>query len=139
MAKRKTASRAITVRAMPMRAPTPIIRVAAPRAAAAPRHHKKHHRRHSSGGGNLKNRAIACAIAGYAIGFVDKSGTAIPTVPFLGRAGTIAAAAVLFGKGKGLWGDIALAAASIAGYEMGSTGKISGQVVPQVSGIAAQV
>jgi hypothetical protein len=137
MAKRKTVSKAITVRAMPMRDPTPIIRVSAPRAAAAPRHKKHHHS--GGGGGNVKNKAIACAFTGYAMGMIDKSGTALPTVPMLGRAGTIAAAAILFGKGKGLWGDVALAASAIAGYEMGSTGKISGAVVPQVSGIAAQV
>ncbi|MGO9921853.1 MAG: hypothetical protein ACLQIB_45060, partial [Isosphaeraceae bacterium] len=84
-------------------------------------------------------KVLATAIAGYALGMVDKSGTSIPTVPFLGRAGTIAAAAWFFSKGKGLIGDVALAAAAVAGYEMGSTGKIAGDdVVPQL-GVASQV
>jgi hypothetical protein len=90
----------------------------------------------------VKNKVIATAVAGYVLGMVDKSGTTLPTVPFLGRAGTVAVAALFLGKGRGLWGDVALAAAAIAGYEMGSTGKIAGDdvagIVPQVSGIAAQ-
>jgi hypothetical protein len=138
MAKKAKTSSAMVVRAVPMRAPTPIIRVSAPRAAPVAKK-KSHHKK--SGGHSSKQRVIGAVVAGYALGFVDKQGTAIPTVPYLGRAGTIAAAAYFFGKGQGIWGEVMLAAAAIAGYEMGSTGKIAGGVVPQVSGggVAAQV
>jgi len=112
----------------------PIIKVSAPRAAPKA---KKHHRRHA--GGSSKKKVIAVAVAGYVMGHIDKAGTAIPTVPMLGRAGTIAAVAYFFGKGQGIWGDVMVAAAAIAGYEMGSTGKIAGgQIASQVHGIAAQ-
>jgi len=132
----KTATRAIVVsRRSAPRAPQPII-VRAPRAPRA-----KPHRRRGGGGGSTKNKLIGTAIAGYVLGMIDKSGTTIPTIPMIGRAGTVAAAAYFFGKGKGLWGDVALAAAAIAGYEMGTTGKIAGVdgIAPQVSGLASQV
>ena len=35
--------------------------------------------------------------------------------------------------------DAALVSAGLAGYEYGSTGKVTGDVVRQVSGVAAQV
>jgi len=142
MAKRRSSGRTTTrtqiIKAVPIRTPQPIIRVSAPRAAPSRKHHRKG-RRHG-GGGSTKGKLIATGIAGYVLGMVDKSGTAIPTVPMLGRAGTVAAAAYFLGKGRGIWGDVALAAIAIAGYEMGSTGKIAGaDIAPQVSGIAAQV
>lgn len=84
------------------------------------------------------------AIGGAAFGFISKQfGDKLPTLPLLGRSGTIALAAYWFGKGKGgLVRDIAISAAVIAGYEIGTTGHISGEVmgpVPQISGIASQV
>jgi len=65
----------------------------------------------------------------------------------LGRAGTIALGCYLFGKGKGsgLLRDMALAAAAVAGYEIGTKGSISGSVMGAIPsqvrgvGIAAQV
>jgi len=90
---------------------------------------------------------MAVGIGGAVVGFVDKSiGASLPTIPLLGRKGTLAIGLYFFAKGKsGLLRDAAVAAASIAGYELGNTGKISGVdgdvmgPVPQVSGIAAQV
>lgn len=123
----------------------PIIRVTAPRAAP-----KKHHRRHIGGGGGGINqkRLIEVALGGAAFGFIEKSfGAQLPTLPIIGRAGTITLAAYYFGKGKGgIMRDIALAGAVIAGYQLGSTGKVSGidgdvdgDIARQISGIAAQV
>ena len=85
---------------------------------------KHHHRRHAS----AEKVLMGMAIGGFALGFIDKSGTAIPTIPLLGRAGTIALAAHFIGKGRaGVLTDIRNAAAAVAAYEMGSTGKIAGE------------
>lgn len=88
---------------------------------------------------------FAAGLGGAALGFIDKSlGATIPTIPLLGRAGTIALGAYLLakGKGKGIMRDVALAAAAVAGYQLGHDGKVSGvfgNVPDQVHGIAAQV
>jgi hypothetical protein len=81
------------------------------------------------------------ALGGAALGVIDKTlGSSIPTIPLLGRAGTIALGAYLFSKGRGgIWRDIAIAGASIAGYQFGKEGRVSGDIADQVSGIAAQV
>lgn len=135
-------------RVIPVRAPTPIIRVSAPRA-----HHKtKTKRRHHVGGGLSQAGILAVGIGGAVVGFLDKSfGDKLPSIPILGRKGTLAVGLYVVAKGKtGLLRDAAVASAAIAGYELGNTGKISGDidgdvmgVVPQVSGrmhgIAAQV
>ena len=102
------------------------------------------------GGGNglSFNHLMATAFGGFALGFINKSFPSLPTLPIVGRSGTIALAAYLFGKhgGGGFNGvvrDIAMAGAAVAGFELGTTGKVSGDVdgdlAPQVSGIAAQV
>lgn len=86
---------------------------------------KKHH--HRSRGISSEKVLMGMALGGYALGFVDKQGTSIPTIPMLGRAGTIALAMHFIGKGKpGLMTDVRNAAAAVAAYEMASTGKISG-------------
>src|SRR5262249_12243915 len=132
---------AALTRVIPVRAPAPIIRVSAPR--AAPTHHKKHHgkKRHHHSGSLTQQGLIAIGIGGAVVGFLEKSiGDKLPTIPLLGRKGTLAVGLAFFGKGKGgVIRDAAIAAAAIAGYELGKTGSISGDIVPQVSGIAAQV
>jgi hypothetical protein len=136
MAKRRKTSTAI-VRTIPVRAPTPIIRVTAPRTQ-----HKKHRRRHHSANGGGLNQASmqSHAIGGFLYGVIEKNfGAQLPTLPLVGRAGSIAIAAYVFGKGRGgIIADVGRAAAVIAGYQFGTTGKISG-IAPQISGIAAQV
>jgi hypothetical protein len=137
MAKRRKTSTAI-VRAIPVRTPAPIIRVSAP----AP-HKKKGHRRrhHSSNGGGLNQASMQShAIGGFLYGVIEKNfGAQLPTLPLVGRAGSIAIAAYVFGKGRGgVIADVGRAAAVIAGYQFGTTGKISG-IAPQIAGVAAQV
>jgi hypothetical protein len=89
---------------------------------------KKHHRRSSHQ--SSEKVLMALAMGGYALGFLDKSGTTIPTIPLLGRAGTIALAMHFIGKGKpGMMTDVRNAAAVVAAYEMGSTGKVAGDEV----------
>jgi hypothetical protein len=141
MAKRKTSTQ--IVRAMPVnfRQPAPIIRVQSSAPRAAPK--KKHHHRRHGAAGNTMNQAQmqSHAIGGFVYGIVEKNfGAQLPTLPLVGRAGSIALACYFFGKGKGgLIADVGKAAAVIAGYQFGTTGKISGNLAPQVHGIAAQV
>lgn len=112
----------------PPRQAAPIIRVNVPRARSAPKAKRRSHRRASSGGGGqLKDRMTKAAIGGAVVGYIEKSGIAIPTVPMLGRAGSLALAAYfLGGKSPGVMQDVAIGAAVIAGYELAKDGKISG-------------
>ncbi len=84
---------------------------------------------------------ISMALGGAIYGYIESHfGASLPTLPVVGRAGTIAVGAFLIGRNKGgVFADVAKAAAVIAGYQLGGTGKISGDIVPQISGIAAQV
>lgn len=111
----------------PYRAP----RAAAPIVVRVPSgitKHKKHHkgsRRQSS-----EKVLMGLVVGGFAMGFLDKPGgpgANIPTIPLLGKAGTIAVAAHFFGKGRaGLATDIRNAAAVVAAYEFGVKGSVSG-------------
>lgn len=74
---------------------------------------------------------MGLAMGGFALGFIDKPGTLpanIPTIPILGKAGTIAVVAhFLGGKGRpGIVTDIRNAAAVVAAYEFGLKGSVSG-------------
>lgn len=85
---------------------------------------------------------IAGALGGAGYGMLEKMFPNMPTVPLLGRAGTVALACYFF-KAKGILGDVGMAASVIAGYQLGKDGRISGDdddfVVPQVRGVASQV
>jgi hypothetical protein len=86
-----------------------------------PRHKRKH----------LGSRKYDYAIiaGGFALGLIDKSGLELPTLPYLGRAGTIGVIAYAADRflhvGK-IARDVSLAAFTIAGYELGKEGSISG-------------
>jgi hypothetical protein len=86
---------------------------------------------------------FATALGGAAFGFIEKSFPNLPTLPLVGRAGTIAIAAYFLSKRGGMGGgivrDIANAGAAIAGYQLGKTGTISGDVMGDVDGLAAEV
>jgi hypothetical protein len=143
MAKRKSQQRTQIVRAVQVRpTPAPIIKVSAPR--AAPVKKRRGGRRRSSGvgggGGALTQQAlISAGIGGAGFGFVVKSFPNLPTIPILGKAGTVAALALFLGKRIPFARDIGIAAAAIAGYQLGTEGHVLGDVVPQVRGVAAQV
>ena len=52
---------------------------------------------------------------------------AFPTIPMLGRAGSLALAAYFMGGQKaGILQDVAIGGAVLAGYELAKDGKISG-------------
>src|SRR5215471_3903991 len=98
MAKKRHTSTAI-VRAIPVRAPAPIIKVAAPRAAPK---QKKHHKRRHHGGGNSTSAIISIGIGGAIVGFIEHQfGANLPTIPLLGRKGTLAIGLHYFSKGRG--------------------------------------
>lgn len=148
MAKRRSST--AIVRAVPVRAPAPVIRIAAPRPVQPKKTSHRRRRAHSGGGGR---GIVATAIGGAVLGFVEKTFPTLPTLPIIGRAGTVAIAAHFIGKHTSggvatIARDVAIAAAAIAGYQLGKTGRIEGDVmgdvmgdgvVPQVSGIATQV
>lgn len=132
-----------------MRAPAPVIRIAAPRTITRAKPKRRYHRRGSSVGGAITAKTmIGAGIGGAVLGFVEKTFPTLPTVPVLGRAGTIALAAYFLSRQGGIGSggiarDVALAAAVVAGYQIGKTGTIAGDVegdvMGDVSGIAAQV
>ncbi len=86
---------------------------------------------------------IGAAVGGAVFGFIEKQwGAQIPTIPMIGRAGTVAVICHFMRKSGGFGSspmvrDVGMAAAVIAGYQLGSTGKISGE--DDVSGLAAQI
>lgn len=143
MAKRRTATATQLVRTIPIpRQVAPIIRVSAPR--AAPQKKKASRRRVGGGdGGALTGkRLLGIGLGGAAFGFIEKTFPDFPTLPIIGRAGTIAIAAYYLSKtgsmGGGIVRDIALAGAVITGYQLGKTGAVSGDVMGD-DGLAAQV
>lgn len=145
MARRKT-SHAL-VRSIPAPARAQVIKLNVPRAPSAPRHKKRHHRRHAVSGGMNTKSIIGAALAGAVLGFIEAKFPNIPSIPLVGRKGTIAIAAYYLGKRGGPLGgpitrDVAMVAAGLAGYDLGKTGKISGEDVSgdDVSGdLAAQM
>lgn len=130
MAKRKkAATRAPSVKII--KAPAPIVRVSAPRAPA-----RRRQRRRSGGGGRnglggiVSSEAVQMAVGGALYGFAVKQGLVakLPAIPVLGRTGTAAILLDYWARHGG--GQIAhkaaRAAAAIAGYQLGSSGKIEG-------------
>jgi hypothetical protein len=99
--------------------------VVRPVAAKTTKHHKGGRR--GRGKASSEKTLMGLIVGGFILGFIDKSGTSIPTIPILGRAGTIAVAAHFFGKGKaGMVTDVRNSAASVAAYEFGLKGSVSG-------------
>lgn len=122
---KKTAHRSTALTRAPARAPQTI--VVRPVSGTTTRHKKHGGGRRKGGRLSSEKQLMAMAIGGLVAGFVDKSAVALPTIPMLGKMGTVALAAHFLGKGApGIITDVRNAAAAIAGYEMGSTGKIAG-------------
>jgi hypothetical protein len=96
---------------------------------------KHKHRRGGGGGGGLglgklfSDKRMQVAAAGLAVGFLEKQPfyAQIPALPFIGKKGTIAVASLIIG-GK-LAEDVGTAALLLAAYELGNTGKVSGDYV----------
>lgn len=120
-----------------VRAPAPIIRVSAPRAAPAARRRRSPRRRQGRtgglGGGIISNESIQMAIGGALYGYAVKSGLVakLPAIPVLGRTGTAAILLDYWSRhgGGSIAHRAARAAAAIAGYQLGAEGQISGDFV----------
>ncbi len=128
--KARSQTRTEIVRYQPPRQAPIVVNVPRPRAMAAPTP-KKHHRRRGGGGGG-KDTVFHHIAAGAALGFLDNANFAIPTLPVLGKAGTLAVICH-FMKGRSPWfaaGEKTFAA--IATYELVKDGSISGDIAPQV-------
>lgn len=80
------------------------------------------------GGGFLNGDRVGAIIGGFLLGMLDKNGTALPTVPFLGRAGTLGVGLYFAGKQfrMPIMVHASTAALAIASYQLGTTGKIAG-------------
>ena len=128
--KRKTAALARpTYYAQPTRSPAPIVRltVPAPKAAKSP---KRRRSGGGGGGGSFTKTLMGAALTTAMVGFAEKSGVLdkLPTIPILGRKGTLAIAAYLWSKHGGgqIARDVAMAAAVLSAYEFSKDGTISG-------------
>jgi hypothetical protein len=67
-------------------------------------------------------------MGGLGYGLLEKHfGDKIPALPFVGRSGTVAIACYFFSARHPVIKDVGIAAAAIAGYSYGSTGKVSGE------------
>ncbi len=128
MAKRSSRTQIVRIPSA-SRAPAPVIRISAPRAVAPRKPKRRHHRSSSSGSGNVSH-ITRFAIGGAAVGFIEKQNllSFLPTVPMLGKKGTIAVLAYFWRKngGPALAGDVALAAAVLSGYQLAKDGRIDG-------------
>lgn len=132
MAKRRRSTAVRIVRSpAPRTAAAPIIKIAQPRAPATRKKRAPARRSRSSSfiGGAMQS-GISDAIGGAIFGFAVKQGwvAKLPAIPVIGRTGT--AAIVLHYLAKRGGGEYvkraAVAAAVIAGYQLGSTGSILG-------------
>jgi hypothetical protein len=140
MAKRtKHKSRALALYRPSM--PKPIV-IRTTKIQKAKRHHRRHHHGGSFGlGGLMSHQRLGIVAGALAFGFLEKQAlfASLPSLPMIGKSGTIGLAAYLLsngGKNK-LADDIATAAFVIAAHELGSTGTIVGEESPDLSGYVA--
>lgn len=101
-------------------------------------------RRGRIGGGSSSglNQMVGHAVGGFAVGFLEKSFPNLPSLPIIGKKGAIAIGAYMLRSQSPLLLDVAKAAAAISGYQLGSTGSVTGDVVgwsDDVDGVAAQM
>lgn len=80
----------------------------------------------ASGGSSFKKRLVGTAIGGGAYGLIERTFPNLPTLPVVGKSGTVAVIAYFAAGNNQLLQDIGTAAAAIAGYQLGKDGVISG-------------
>lgn len=69
---------------------------------------------------------MGVALGGFGYGLIEKTFPGLPTLPVVGKSGTVALAVYFLGGNNELINDIGIAAAAIAGYSLGKEGSISG-------------
>jgi precorrin isomerase len=83
---------------------------------------------------------IGHAVGGFAVGFLEKSFPNLPSLPIVGKKGAIAIGAYLLRNQSPILVDVALSAAAISGYQLGSTGSVTGDVLgDEEDAVAAQM
>jgi hypothetical protein len=120
------------------RAPAPIVITKTRTVHAKPKKTGKH-RRHGGSSAITPERLMKIVAGGFVAGFAEKSfGAMLPTIPLLGRKGSVLIALYFIAKNSrvDLLKDATIAMAGISGYELGSTGKLSGE---DLAGVASQV
>lgn len=143
MGKKRRTSGANTTRIVV--APAPAAPLAKRRRRASPVRRKRaapRRRRSSSvghfGGGLVSSETIQMAIGGALFGYAVKSGLVakLPEIPIIGRTGTAALLLDYFGRHGGghYCTKASRAAAAIAGYQLGSEGKITGDANEYIQG-----
>lgn len=115
------------------RTSTPTVRISVPRAAPMTRARRagavvrRAGKRFASSGAMTP---VAAALTSAGVGWAEKSGIldALPTVPGIGRKGTLALAAFFWSKygGGKVARDVCIVASALAGYEFGKLGSVSG-------------
>jgi len=90
------------------------------------------------GSSNVQTRMIGHAVGGFAVGFLEKSFPNLPRLPIVGKKGAIAIGAYLLRNQSPILLDVALAAAAISGYQLGSSGTVTGDE-DSLDGVAAQM
>jgi len=135
MARRKaTSALARTTYVTAPRQPAPIVRVSMPRAAKPAKRRKGGHRKGNSGGPfNLGTTLGGAAVAAGMVGLAESTGLIdkLPAIPIVGRKGALAVLAYLWAKHGGggqMARDVAIAAATLAAYQLGKDKKIDGDV-----------
>ena len=102
---------------------------------------KKHHRGHRRHGASsiLSKEHLMMVGTGFAVGALEKMTFIqnLPSLPYLGKTGTLAIGAFLLSDGgrNKMAADIATSAAVIAGYMLGSGGTIIGDGNPYGDGV----
>lgn len=140
MAKRKTATAIQTVR-VPRTAGPQIIKVQAPRATPVKRKTHRRRRRSSTDGliGGARSNNLDMAIGGGLYGLAVKAGLIekLPAIPIVGRTGT-AAIVLTYAAKRNMGGELvkrmAAAAAVLAGYQLGTEGRVLGDDRMQTMG-----
>jgi hypothetical protein len=80
----------------------------------------------SSGGASIQKRLQNVALGGLAYGLLVKNFPTLPRIPGIGRSGTVALAVYFLKPKPGIFQDLGIAAAAIAGASFGETGSVSG-------------
>lgn len=127
----KSAARAPIIIRQPA-ARAPIIKVSAPRASRAKHYARRagHHLKRAGQKALEEKHTLAAVGAAAALGFVEREKVALPAIPKLGMAGTyglVAWAAGKYMRSRTL-AHVATGLLSVAAYQLGKTGEISGEV-----------
>lgn len=128
MAKKSTALRVVQGGAAPRRE---TINIQMPRQRAVTvggKKSRKGGKRHHGGSGDnsMTNVLLYPAGAGLILAYIEKNSMNVPTIPMLGRAGTLALASWWFRKHHKALVKLASGFAAIAAYEWEKDGQIAG-------------